>query len=153
MDVQIHLLIGSISILFLAIFLAIGQHKERLSTIPSLRDFTRKIIRGERRIYPRYKTSLRAKYKTPSEEEGVSWIRNISRGGVQLFLNKSFPINTFLRLEIHLPYDSKPIFAQGGVVWTQNENGSAGLSFSEVNQPDINRIIEYIGHKEQMKYI
>ena len=148
MEVQIHLLIGSISILFLAIFLAIAQYKEGVSTL-SLRNVG-KTGKREKRIYPRYETSLRIKYKISSEKESISWIKDISRGGIRLFLNNPFKIGTSLKIEINLPYDIKPIFAQGSIVWMKEKDDDSGLRFDEVKQEDLSRIIQYIGNRKQM---
>jgi hypothetical protein len=103
-----------------------------------------KKVKKERRAYPRYKTSLRIKYKTPLEE-GISWIKDISMGGAQLFLNKtlkSLRKGQSLEIEIDLPYEAQPVFVRGNIVWAKGENG--GFRFNKVLQGDLNRILQYI---------
>lgn len=98
----------------------------------------------ERRAYPRYKTSLRIRYKTPSEE-GVSWIKDISEGGARLFLNKTLKtlnVGESLGIEISLPNDTDPIVIEGNIVWSTNDD--AGFNFDKILQGDVNRIIQHI---------
>lgn len=149
MNVEIHLFIGSILMLFLAILLAINQYRGRLPAHTDLRNVKKKTSKEEKRIHPRYDTSLRIKYYKHPSDEGTSWVKDISRGGIRLFLNNPFEIGTLLEIEINLPYDTRPVLAQSNVIWT--EENDAGLSFSDVDQEDINRIFRYIGHKQQIK--
>jgi len=153
MDVEIHLLIASLLMFLLAIILTITQ---RITILPQISlsyqpgwKGPKKEINKERRIYLRYKTLLRTKYKT-NTEQSISWISDISRGGLRLFLaNKTFTIGVPLQVEIDLPHPQKPIFAQGNIVWMKE--GEAGLSFSEVDRGDVSRVIQYIGEREQLK--
>lgn len=146
MDIQIHLLIGSILILFLTVFLVLVQHRENLPKTTGLINSKKKFFKRERRIFPRYRTLLRIKYKSPVEE-GISWIKDISRGGVRLFLN-NLDIGTVLSMEINLPYDKNSIFAQGSIVWRRGTD--SGLIFGAAEQDDLSRIIEYIGLQEKI---
>jgi len=153
MDVEIHLLIASLTLLLLAIILAVTQRiiispQISLAYQPRWKS-PKKETNKERRTYHRHKTLLRTKYKT-NTEQGISWISDISRGGLRLFLaNKTFTIGTPLQVEIGLPHPQKPIFAQGNIVWMKE--GEAGLSFSDVARGDVNRVIQYIGEREQLK--
>jgi len=154
MDVEIYLLSGSILMFVLAIFLAICKYREKRPVTPLAiaKNFRKKINAEERRIYPRYKTALRIKYKIPLElKESICWVKDISRGGLQLFLidNLNLKIGTLLSLEINLPYDNKPIFAQSRIVWTQGDD--TGLSFDTVEEEDINRIFRYISNRKRIK--
>ena len=147
MDIQIHLLIGSMLLIFLAVFLAIVQHRDSLPKPTRLINRKKKIFGREKRMFPRYKALLRIKYKTPLEE-GISWVKDISRGGVRLFLN-NLAVETVLSMEIDLPYDRKPIFAQGNIVWRRGTD--SGLSFGAAEQDDLSRILEYLGLREQVR--
>lgn len=140
MDVQIHLLVGSFVILFLAIYLVITQNVANLPNVASLLKSRGKQHRkDERRIFPRFKTMLRIKYGTPLEE-GISWVKDIGRGGMRLFLN-TIKVGTAMSLEITLPGETKPIFAQGDVIWSRGSD--SGLSFGSVEQGDVSKILEY----------
>lgn len=147
MEVQIHLLIGGVLLLFLAVFLAIAQHREGLPAPTGLISSKKKFFRRDRRVFPRYNALLRIKYKTPLEE-GISWIKDISRGGARLFLN-NLAVGTVLSLEINLPYDQNSIFAQGNIVWRRGTD--SGLNFGAAEQDDLTRIIEYIGLQKKIR--
>ncbi len=104
----------------------------------------KKLSEKERRAYPRHKIALRIKYKTPLEE-GISWIKDISEGGVRIFLNnilKTLEVGESLEVEINLPYDAPSIFIRGNIVWSKEDD--AGINFGDVIQGDINRIIQYV---------
>jgi len=150
MEVGIHLLISSIAALpFFCLFLSAEQYRERATDSNSKNFLKRYIkhIKQERRSHPRYKTSLRIKYKTPFGE-GISWIKDISESGIRVFLDKALESGTFLTIEITLPYDRQPIFARGSIIWAQGDD--AGLIFDEVKENDLDRIFNYITHKERM---
>lgn len=148
MDVEIHLLIGSFLILSLAFVLAVVRHADILVELLPSYKFKQKSFKKERRIHPRYKTSLNIKYNTPTEQ-GISLIGDISRGGLRLLsADKAFKIGGLLHLEINLPNDLRPIFVQGNIAWMKK--GEAGLSFNEVQQDDISRIIQHTGNTEQI---
>ena len=151
MDVEIHLLIASLAAFLLAIILAVTRHITISSQTPlsyQLRwESPKKWIDKERRAYLRYKTLLRAKYKTDTVR-GMSWISDISKGGLRLFLaDTTFTIGSPLQVEIDLPPAQKQISVQGNIVWMKE--GEAGLSFSEVKRGDVNRVVQYIGEREQ----
>lgn len=137
MDVAISLLGVSVLILIFAILLFIGHYGRRETRF-------KKVYKKEKRAHPRYKTSLRIKYKAPSGE-GVSWIRDISESGARLFLNstlKTLQVGESLGLEINLPYEAQPVSIEGSIVWS--EDNDAGFHFDKVIEGDINRIVQYI---------
>ena len=146
------MLIASVLALILAALLAVTQQGEKLLSLLLKNRFKSVKIKRpnkEKRIYPRYPTSLRVNYKT-HQREGMSWAKDISRSGIRLFLDKPFGIGTFLEIEINLPYDPKPVTVRGNIVWAHAKRHNAGLSFAEVEQNDISRIFEYISHKKQI---
>ncbi|UCD55514.1 MAG: PilZ domain-containing protein [Candidatus Omnitrophota bacterium] len=125
-------------LLFAFVALVIIERHERKPQNP------KKTYKEERRAYPRYKVSLRVKYKT-ALEEGISWIEDISEGGARLFLNKALKtlqVGESLGIEITIPPDSSPILVHGNIVWSKD--AYAGLSFSKVITGDIQKIIQYI---------
>ncbi len=154
MEVEVHLFVGSLFIFCIAIFLAFNR--SFIPAITPISDIFKKVAKGsvppkeERRAYPRYKTSLRARFITPIEE-GVFWIRDISRGGIGFVLDKSLQIGTLMKMEITLPYDTQPIFLQGNIVWTKGDR--AGLSFNNPPQDQITRILRYIDNRHQINLI
>lgn len=146
MEVEIHLLIASLIVLCLAIFLIRARHKEELPS-PNLWSVFKNAGKKERRIFPRYKTLLRAKYKSPLEE-GISWIKDFSRGGVRLFLN-SLDVGTIVALQIDLPYDRTPVFVQGNIAWKRGTD--SGLCFGAAEHEDLTKVLRYVGHREELK--
>lgn len=142
-----HLLIGSLTLLSLAIALMVSRYRESLPSPSSLFSRKKKFFIKEKRIFPRYQALLRTKYKTPAEE-GISWIKDISRGGVRLFLN-SIDINTIVSLEVELPFNRQSVFMQGNIVWKRGTD--SGLRFGAAEQEDLSRVLEFVGNREQMK--
>ena len=142
MYVEINLFGVSILLLIFAILLAISQPRRAPATASS------RPPNKERRAHPRYKTSLRIKYKTPLEE-GISWIKDISKSGARLFLNntlKTLGIGDSLEIEIALPYEAQPVTVQGNIVWSKDED--AGFQFEKILQGSIERIIQYVSSEE-----
>ncbi|MCP4651961.1 MAG: PilZ domain-containing protein [Candidatus Omnitrophica bacterium] len=76
--------------------------------------------------------------------------KNISCGGLQVFLRELTPVQTVLNLEIYLPVDKKPIHATGRVAWQETEsdhnkgNLSTGLQFIEISDEDKGKIANYV---------
>lgn len=142
MDITINWLAFSALILFLAalVFISISSYKERATGF-------KEPSKKERRAYPRYKISLRIKYKVLLEE-GVSWIKDISENGARIYLNntlKTLEINESLGIKVYLPYESQPIFVLGNIVWSNGDE--AGFHFEKIAQGDISRLMEYINRK------
>ncbi len=150
MQVPLLILIFSLLAIFLAITLSVKLYKERVpQTI--LMGIRRKTDQEERRTHPRHSTSLRIKYRTLMEgglAEGMSWIRNVSRGGMKLFLDRHIEEGTFLTLEIDLPFERNPAFARSSIVW--KEGDEAGVIFDEIKDEDLDRILEYIEQRTQL---
>jgi hypothetical protein len=139
-------LFGAFMLLLMFVILAIISRYETAQVV-SVRRRRRKRPKKEARMHPRYKTSLRVKYNTPIEE-GISWIKDVSLNGAQLFLNKGLELGTHLNLEVKLPNDSRAIFVKGDIVWIKEHN--AGFHFKEEDGGEINRLVEYCRSKEDL---
>ena len=141
MGVNIYLLSVSVLILIFAALLIVGNYGTKAAG-------SKKLSKKEKRTRPRYKTSIRIKYKTPLEE-WISWIKDISEKGARLFLNstlKSLEIGESLGIEISIPHDPQPVIIEGNIVWSREDD--AGVDFANIIQGDINRIIKYIQSEE-----
>ncbi|MBN1872327.1 MAG: PilZ domain-containing protein [Candidatus Omnitrophica bacterium] len=136
-------LIGLFMLLLVLIILAIISRYETAQIVSVKRK--KKKPNKEARMHPRYKTSLRVKYNTPIEE-GISWIKDVSLQGAQLFLNKGLDIGTSLDIEVKLPNDSSPILVTGDIVWIKENN--AGFHFRGEKETEINRLVEYCKSRE-----
>lgn len=146
MYVEVNMFSASVLLLVFAVLLLISR--TRRSSERSRRP-VRGGVKQERRAHPRYKTSLRIKYKTPIEE-GISWIKDISQSGARLFLNntlKTLGIGDPLEIEIDLPYEAQPILVKGNIVWSKDDD--AGFRFAEVIKDDIDRIMSYVTNEQK----
>ena len=144
MDAETTLFGTLILVLILAVLANISRHGS--AHIVSVRRRKGRRYKKDTRKFPRYKTSLRVKYHTPIEE-GISWIKDISLNGAQLFLNKGLEIGTRLNIEVNLPQDPKTILVKGDIVWIKENN--AGFHFAEVEKGEIGRLVEYCRIKEE----
>ncbi len=146
MYVEINLFTASALVLVFAILLLLS-HSKRTPNRP--RSSAHDHSKIERRVHPRYQTSLRVKYKT-TVEEGISWIKDISAGGARLFLNdtlKGLVIGQPLELEVNLPQEAAPIFVKGDIVWSAEND--AGFRFIEIVQDDIEKIIRFVNNEDE----
>ena len=113
----------------------------------------------ERRRYVRLDTRLKIVYTVLQNEKDAlvaSEAKDISGGGIRIFLSEPIPIHTLLKLTIYLPDEPQAIVCSGKVVWVeefmvlQEEKGKsgdryeAGISFTEINPKDRDRIIKYV---------
>ena len=113
----------------------------------------------ERRRYVRLDTRLKISYTVLKKDKDTfipSETKDISGGGIRIFLSEPIPVQTFLKLTIHLPDDPKPIVCSGKTVWVEefvvlptekrNEKNQfeAGVTFTEIDPKDRDRIIKYV---------
>ncbi|MBI4436910.1 MAG: PilZ domain-containing protein [Candidatus Omnitrophica bacterium] len=112
----------------------------------------------EKRKYVRLDTRLKITYTILKDRKNSSLsteTKDISGGGIRLFLAEPVPVQSLLKLTIHLPEDPQPIVAIGRVVWTeefsilhsQQTEGKvleAGIEFVEIEPKERDRIIKYV---------
>lgn len=112
----------------------------------------------EKRRYVRLDTRLKITYAVLKKGEDASLkseTKDIGGGGIRIFLQEPLPLQTFLKLDIHLPEDPQPIHCVGKIVWVEEfsvlrdeekekDRFEAGISFTEINPKDRNRIIKYV---------
>ena len=112
----------------------------------------------ERRRYVRLDTRLKITYaviKKGKDASSESETKDISGGGIRIFLQEPLPLQTLLKVNIHLPEDPQPIHCAGQVVWVEEfsvlqgekkekDRFEAGISFTEINPKDRDRIIKYV---------
>ena len=101
------------------------------------------MLRGLARI------ALRANAHIRSSRHGVSGtVRNLSRGGVYVESERSFPIESEVVLEVHLPDAPGPLTPTAKVVWQRR--GAAerpvgmGLQFLALERCDTRRIEDFL---------
>jgi len=112
----------------------------------------------ERRKYVRLDTRLKITYtilKDKRNSDRLTETRDISGGGIRLFLTEGVPVGSLLKLTILLPEDPQPVVSVGRVVWieefsilhSQKQEGKileAGVEFTEIDSKDRDRIIKYV---------
>lgn len=112
----------------------------------------------ERRKYVRLDTRLKITYtilQRGGEKTLSSETKDIGGGGIRLFLSEPLPTDTLLKLDIQLPEEPKPISCLGKIVWTdefivlqgrrrQTDRYEAGVSFTQIDSRDRDRIIQYV---------
>ena len=115
---------------------------------------------GERREYPRLEVTLPIKAITPEGEIVTVWMRNVSRAGIQLWLDRTkaeqlFPENLItpgsaLVLRFGLPSDKEPwpeIEVRTKVTYAQRiaeDTYVIGVRYTEVAQGDYLKLETFI---------
>jgi len=97
---------------------------------------------NERRMYPRQKTFLIAKYSFDDGTGGIAWVKDISYGGACLFTNREINVGSQIDLGIILPTVNKRYSIKSRVVFSEND--TVRVEFTEANISDLNRIFEFI---------
>ncbi len=103
----------------------------------------------ERRRFLRFDTALNAvcefvhdKFKAPYK------VKNISKEGALLVLDRRMGEGQELRLSMDVPGDNIPIFATCQIAWQKGISGEnryeTGVRFTRLDGPDKGRLLEYI---------
>lgn len=103
----------------------------------------------ERRRWLRFEAALNAFCEMISEKwKASSKIKNISKDGALLIVDKPLEEGAELNLTMEVPGDNVPIFASCQVAW---QSGSApagayetGVRFTKMDGADRGRLLEYI---------
>ena len=109
----------------------------------------------ERRRFVRLSTSVKVEYAVIGKySEGVSSAtKNISLGGICLFLDNIVDKGTILELKIFVLKEVNPIKAMGKVVWIEEfvlgeadkrKHIEAGIEFTQIPDADRERLSQYI---------
>lgn len=109
----------------------------------------------ERRRFVRLNTSVKVEYSVigKDEEEMNSSTKNISLGGICLFLDNLVERGTVLGLKIFILQEIAPIQARGRIVWIEEfavgqedraKHIEAGIEFVEITDADRERLSKYI---------
>jgi hypothetical protein len=88
---------------------------------------------SDRRKHPRKKLITGVTYFVLATPQGVGIARNISEGGLGLFLDRYLPEGTIIKVKFDLPQEEggSTIEAIGRVVWCKESEGGylAGIQF------------------------
>ena len=102
----------------------------------------------ERRKYVRFPIVTKVKYnlcgKLSTQDSCLS--KNFSGHGINICTKKELPIGKKINLSFSLPIKSKPIKAEGKVVWIKKEKGKVltGIKFTKIDKYARDNIIDYI---------
>ena len=103
----------------------------------------------ERRKFLRFETALSAICDIVSEKCKACYkVRNISKEGALLLVDKKLREGTEINLSMDVPGDNVPIFASCEVAWQKGSGEDkvyeTGVRFKNINGPDRGRLLEYI---------
>ena len=103
----------------------------------------------ERRRFLRFKTALSALCEFVNTQlKGSYTVKNISKEGALLELDKPIPQGEELTLSMEVPGDNIPIFASCEIAWqkesTKGKKYDTGVKFTKIDSSDKGRLLEYI---------
>lgn len=103
----------------------------------------------EKREFIRLNANIKIKYKIlfrGKKKETLS--KNISGGGIKLFLNEKLEVNALLKLELKIPKHPELISAEAIVVWVEKSRilpkFNTGIKFTKIEPISKARIFKYI---------
>jgi c-di-GMP-binding flagellar brake protein YcgR len=109
----------------------------------------------ERRRFVRLDARVKVEYQILESQQVVvdSFTKNVSQGGICLFLSSALKKDTVLDLKLYLPDQREPVPAVGKIVWIEQfevgekegrEQYEAGIEFINISDVDRNKIGRYV---------
>jgi c-di-GMP-binding flagellar brake protein YcgR len=103
----------------------------------------------ERRRFLRFETALNALCEFIKDKRKASFkIRNISKEGALILIDKKVSEGEELNLSMEVPGDNVPVFASCEVAWQKVPHGGnlyeTGVKFKNIDTMDKNRLLEFI---------
>jgi uncharacterized protein (TIGR02266 family) len=108
----------------------------------------------EKRKFVRLDVRVKVEYQiVPSTQDKIrSFTKNLSQGGICLFLDSDLEKDTLLDLKLSIPEQSQPILATGKVVWvdsfrvgdSEGDHLEAGIEFVDIFDEDRAKIAKYV---------
>ena len=101
----------------------------------------------ERRKFLRFETALSALCDIVKEKsKAASRVKNISKDGALIVLDKKLGEGSELNLSMDVPGDNVPIFATCQVAWQKSagKQYETGVRFTKIENADKGRLLEYI---------
>lgn len=105
----------------------------------------------EKRKFPRVKGAfVEYAYKEKEAYQGPAFIKDISAGGLCIFVTELLQATTSIHMKIYLMGHDEPLLARGRIVW-QGKLGylnyhDVGIEFTEISGDNKKRLEEYIRH-------
>lgn len=109
----------------------------------------------EKRRFVRLDVRVKVDYEIVQspQEKFKSFTKNLSQGGICLFLDNYLKKDTLLDLKLHVPDQTQPLEATGKIVWIDTfkigdkdakEHFEAGIEFVDISQEDKDKIGKYV---------
>jgi c-di-GMP-binding flagellar brake protein YcgR len=107
------------------------------------------VLQEERRRFPRVRAHIPVNYRLKMQNKIKATLsRDISEGGIRLWIEGYIPINANFLLEMNLPKIYKMIRLVARVAWVlripHSDRYQLGLEFIEINQAHKKDLTEYI---------
>ena len=114
----------------------------------------------ERRRFMRFSTALHGSYEMlgGAKGEGRTEVKNLSREGVGLIMDKELDKGTEVGLYLNVPGDNVPIYACAEVAWNRkaevnaDEPVATGLRFTKIDRYDRARLLDYV-YSQWLKFL
>ena len=109
----------------------------------------------EKRKFPRFCAVVDVVYtrRNAFDETNISFTKDISKGGIRIFVYEDFKCGDLLDLKIHLPRNDEPITAIGKITWiqklpgdktTEKEKFETGIEFMKINLEEKKKLDKYL---------
>ncbi|MFH1729596.1 MAG: PilT/PilU family type 4a pilus ATPase [Pseudomonadota bacterium] len=105
----------------------------------------------DRRKYTRVPAKLRVVYcseENQSKQKSETLLKNLSEGGIFLYVSKPIPLSTVLKMTIKIPWHKEFLEAKGKIVWIEeikeNKLYGLGINFTEISEEDVDFIKKYV---------
>lgn len=106
----------------------------------------------ERRKYVRLQAHPGVRYQPVSSAvacpAGRTLVRNLSGGGLCIYVAGDLREGDLLRIELEMPYLEAPVCAIAEVVWivprSAGRNNEVGMKFRDIADRDLHHILEYV---------
>lgn len=114
----------------------------------------------ERRKFMRFNTVLHGSYEMHGGENGggKAEIKNLSREGVGLIMDKELEKGAEVGLYLNVPGDNVPIYACAEVAWNKkadaqnDEPVASGLRFTKIDRYDRARLLDHV-YAQWLKFL
>jgi len=106
---------------------------------------------AERRKFMRFDTAMNGSYEViKGAGKGSSEVRNLSREGIQVLVDRELDKGTEVGLHLNVPGDNMPIFACAEVAWNKRVGSveerpyAIGMKFTKIDRFDKARLLDYV---------
>ncbi|MCP4652411.1 MAG: PilZ domain-containing protein [Candidatus Omnitrophica bacterium] len=101
----------------------------------------------EKRRYIRLDSTMNVRYKVLDNAIALSQSKNISAGGLRMYLKEELAPGSKIDLEIAIPGSKNPVMVTGEVVWQYKKQPNqidTGIKYLDIHPGDMQRITDYV---------